>query len=324
LRSPSTARADNSPAASNGLPPVATAPDGSESRFRAWRRPTTAHLLLAPCVILIVVLVFYPMGASIYQSVHDDTPLDPANPYVGLRNYRYVADDPDFTQAVKNTGQYLIFATLASLVIGLVMALWLHSLRRARGAALALIVLPWAVPGTVVGVLWSFILNPTETGLLNAALLRLHLISTPVVWLAHPLAGILLITLTLVWQTVPIAALIMFAALESIPVQLGESARVDGAARLAEFRHITLPLLRPALAISLLSAGVSAIGIYDQIYVLAGFSPQTLSVVGKIYTYSFRDFNFGFGIAASVFVTLATVAISLFYLKVVYREVDYV
>lgn len=277
-----------------------------------------------PCLALVAVLVLYPMGTSLYQSVHNDTPLDPTNAFVGLRNYRFVVSDPDFVQAVKNTGQYLLFATISSLALGLIMAMWLHSLRRGRGAALVLVVLPWAVPGTVVGILWSFILNPTGNGLLNAVLLRTHAISAPIVWLAHPLTGILLITLTLVWQTVPIAALIIFAALEAIPSELRETARVDGANRTAEFLHVTLPLLRPALAISLLNAGILAIGIYDQVYVLAGFSPSTLSVVGKIYTYSFRDFNFGYGIAASVFVTLATVAVSLFYLKIVYREVTYV
>ncbi|MGI8867676.1 MAG: carbohydrate ABC transporter permease [Mycobacteriales bacterium] len=281
------------------------------------------HLLLAPCVILIAVLVLWPMGTSIYQSVHEDTPLDPANPFVGTRNYRFVASDPAFVQAVKNTSQYLLVATVASLIIGLAMALWLHSLRRSRGPALVLVVLPWAVPGTVVGVLWSFILNPTESGLLNSLLVRLHVVSSPVVWLAHPFTGILFITLSLVWQTVPIAALILFAGLEAIPAELAESARVDGAGVLDQFTHLTLPLLRPALAISLLNAGILAIGIYDQVYVLAGFSPDTLPVVGKIYTYSFRDFTFGYGIAASVFVTLATVVVSLFYLKVVYREVSF-
>lgn len=281
------------------------------------------HLLLAPCLVLIAMLVLYPMGTSLYQSFHEDTPLDPVNSFVGLRNYRFVIADPNFIEAVKNTSQYLLFVTIGSLFIGLGIALWLHSLKRWRGAAVVLVVLPWAVPGTVVGILWSFILNPTETGLLNALLLRLHLISAPVVWLAHPLSGILLISVTLVWETVPIAALIMFAALEAIPSELGETARIDGASRGAELRHVTLPLLRPALAISMLNAGVLAIGIYDEVYVLAGFSPQTLPVVGKIYTYSFRDFNFGYGIAASVFITLATVVLSLFYLKVVYREVAY-
>lgn len=281
------------------------------------------HLLLAPCLVLIVLLVLYPMATSLYQSFHDDTPLDPTNAFVGLRNYTFVAADPNFIQAVQNTGQYLLFTTIGSLVMGLAMALWLHSLKRGRSAALVLVVLPWAVPGTVVGTLWSFILNPTGAGLLNGLLLRMHAIGSPVVWLAQPVSGILWITLTLVWQTVPIAALILFAALRSIPAELSESARVDGAGRVSEFFRVTLPLLRPALAISMLNAGVLAIGIYDQVYVLAGFSPRTLSLVGKIYTYSFKDFNFGYGISASVFVTLLTVVVSLFYLKVVYREVSY-
>jgi multiple sugar transport system permease protein len=292
-------------------------------RGDAGRGSLRAHLLLLPCLLLIGLLVLYPMAASLYQSFHDDTPFDPANAFVGLRNYRFVAADPNFVQAVGNTGQYLLFTTLGALVLGLAMALWLHHLRRGRKVALILIMLPWAVPGTVAGVLWSFILKPTDAGLLNAFLLRLHVISAPVVWLAHPLSGVLLITLSLVWQIVPIAAFILYAALQSIPPGLTEAARVDGAGQLGEFFRITLPLLRPALAISMLNTGILAIGIYDQIYVLAGFSPQTISVVGEIYTYSFRDFSFGSGIAASVFVTVATVVVSLFYLKVVYREVAY-
>lgn len=282
------------------------------------------HLLLAPCLVLIAVLVVYPMGLSLYQSFHIDTPLDPENPFVGLQNYRVVATDPNFINAVQNTSKYLFFVTIGSLVMGMAMALWLHSLRRGRGIALVLIVLPWAVPGTVVGILWSFIFNPTDTGLLNALLMRVHLISTPVVWLAHPLSGILLISITLVWETVPIAALILFAALEAIPSELGESAVMDGAGKVSHYVHITLPLLRPALAISMLNAGVLAIGIYDEVYVLAGFAPETLPLVGKIYTYSFRDFNFGYGIAASVFVTAMTLMLSLFYLKVIYREVTFI
>lgn len=282
------------------------------------------HLLLAPCLVLIAVLVVYPMGLSLYQGFHKDTPLDPENPFVGVQNYRGVATDPNFINAVQNTSKYLLFVTIGSLVMGMAMALWLHSLRRGRGIALVLIVLPWAVPGTVVGILWSFIFNPTDTGLLNAFLMRVHLISTPVVWLAHPLSGILLISVTLVWETVPIAALILFAALEAIPSELGESAAMDGAGKVSQYVHITLPLLRPALAISMLNAGVLAIGIYDEVYVLAGFAPETLPLVGKIYTYSFRDFNFGYGIAASVFVTAMTLVLSLFYLKVVYREVTFI
>lgn len=299
-----------------------SADEPAEARRRRHWRPGV-HLLMLPCLVMIAVLVLYPMTVSLFQGFHKYSLLDPTNPWVGLANYRFVAQDPNFVRAAANTGEYLLAATAATLVIGLVMALWLHSLHRGRGLALVLTVLPWAVPGTVTGIIWSFILNPTGTGLLNAVLMRAGVLDTPVVWLGHALPAVLLITLTLVWQTAPIAALIIFAALQSIPAELDEAARVDGAGPVQYFWSITMPLLRPGLAIALLNAGVTALGIYDQIYVLAGASPATQSVVGKIYTYSFRDFHFGFGIAASVYITLATALLSLFYLKVVYREVVY-
>lgn len=303
-----------------GASASAGTPEIARSR-RPWR--PGVHLLMLPCLVMIAVLVLYPMAVSLFQGFHTYSLLDPANPWVGLANYRFVAQDPNFVRAAANTGEYLLAATAATLVIGLMMALWLNSLRRGRGLALVLIVLPWAVPGTVTGIIWSFILNPTGTGLLNSFLMRAGVMDSPVVWLGQALPAVLLITVTLVWQTAPIAVLIIFAALQSIPAELDEAARVDGAGPVQYFWSITLPLLRPGLAIALLNAGVMALGIYDQIYVLAGFSPASQSVVGKIYTYSFRDFHFGFGIAASVYITLATALLSLFYLKVVYREVTY-
>jgi ABC-type sugar transport system permease subunit len=98
---------------------------------------------------------------------------------------------------------------------------------------------------------------------------------------------------------------------------------VDGANRLKQFVSITLPLLRPAIAIVLLNGAVLAIGLFDQVYVLVGLDPSRITIAGQMYLYAFRDFNFGFGFAASVIATAITAAISLVYLKLVYREEEY-
>ena len=202
------------------------------------------------------------------------------------------------------------------------MAFWLHNVTRFRGAALTVIVLPWAVPGIVTGALWSFIFNPVN-GLLNEVLRWAGVISHPEIWLEGRVSGIFFISLSLIWQITPIAAVIFLAGLESIPPEMYEEAAVEGASRFAIFRLITLPLLRPSLAIGLLQASVLAIGVFDQVVVLAGYAPGSISMVMQVYLYAFRDLNFGLGMAASMIVTLGTLLVSLVYIKGVYREVSY-
>lgn len=286
------------------------------------RQRRVSPLLLVPAFAVIGVLVLYPLGVSLWNSLHEDNALVFSHQYVGGRNYSVAVRDPAFLQAGLNTLGYLIVVTLGALLLGLAMAFWLHNIRRFRAAALAIIVLPWAVPGIVTGALWSFIFNPVN-GLLNGVLQGLHLIHQPHIWLEGRFTGIAFISLTLIWQITPICAVIFLAGLESIPGELYEEAAVEGASAFDRLRLITLPLLRPSLAIGLLQASVLAIGIFDQIVVLAGYAPGSISVVMQLYLYAFRDFNFGVGMAASMIVTLGTLLVSLIYIKGVYREVRY-
>lgn len=267
-------------------------------------------------------LVLYPLVISLWDSLHDDNLMLPSQAFSGLRNYSLVWHDPAFLQASQNTLGYLVVITVGALLAGLGMAFWLHSLKRFRAAALTIVVLPWAVPGIVTGALWSFIYDPVN-GLLNSVLLKAHLISHPSIWLQSRAGGIFFISVAVIWQITPICAVIFLAGIESIPEELYEGAEVEGASRLMILRRITLPLLRPSLAIGLLQASVLAIGVFDQVVVLAGYSPGSISVVMQVYLYAFRDLNFGMGIAASMLVTLGTLIISLVYIKGVYREVSY-
>jgi len=289
------------------------------SRQRVAKQP---YLLVLPALAILAVLVLYPLVVSLWDSVHVDNLEIPSHAFTGASNYVHVLTDPAFTTASLNTLMYLAMATLGSLIGGMVIALWLHSLSRFRALFLIVIVLPWAVPGTVNGVLWSFIFNPTN-GLLNAILTSTHLISHNINWLQGSVSGQVFVAVSLLWQIVPIAAVIFLAGLESIPRPLYEQATVDGASGFAVFGRITLPLLRPAMAIALLNAGILGISIFDQVYVLGGYAPATISAVVQIYLYAFQDFQFGIAIAASMIVTVATLLVSLFYLKVVYREVAY-
>lgn len=281
------------------------------------------YYFVGPALIIIVPLVLYPLVISVVNSFRIDNLLH-ANDhrFIGFRNYVNVLKDPLFLHSASNTVVYLILTMAGALVIGLTMAFWLQSISRYRALFLVLIVLPWAVPGTVAGLLWSFIYNPT-TGLLNSILKTFHIINQNVVWFNGSSVGLVLIALTLLWQISPIVAIIFLAGLESIPPQLYESAEIDGSRTVTTFFHITLPLLRPALAIGLLDAGVLGIGVFDQIVVLDGYSPGTKSVVMQTYLYAFQNMNFGEGIGASIVLTIVTLVISLICLRFLYREVVY-
>lgn len=281
-----------------------------------------AYLFLLPAIAIIAVLVLYPLVVSLYDSFHMDYLESPSHAFIGGANYVHVFTDPAFRTASLNTLIYLGIATLGSLLIGMVMAVWLRGLRRSRMLFLTIVVLPWAVPGVVNGVLWSFIFNPTN-GLLNAVLLDLHVIHHSVIWLENPTSSLICIGISLLWQIAPICAVIFLAGMEAIPPVLYEQASVDGCSGIRAFSDITLPLLRPALAIGLLDAGVLGLAIFDQVYVLSGYAPASISAVIQIYLYAFQDFQFGIGIAASLVVTVVGLLLSLFYLKVVYREVSY-
>ena len=290
---------------------------------RRRRQPhKQAYLLVAPCLLIIAVLVLYPLLVSLFDSVHVDNAVVASHAFVGSRNYTTVFSDPDFQRSAKNSAVYLAFTTFGCLLAGLGIAVWLHHVRRVRSFFLVIVILPWAVPGTVTGILWSFIYSPVG-GLLNAVLQRLHLLHHDVLWLQGSWSGLAFVSLSLIWQTTPIVAVIFLAGLESIPQDLYEQAEIDGASGLKRFWTITLPLLRPSLAIGMLEASVIAISLFDQAYVLTGYAPGTTSVIQQIYLYAFREFNFGVGIAGSVIVTAATLLVSVAYLKGLYREVTY-
>jgi multiple sugar transport system permease protein len=310
------------------LPPPSGGPTRDQrrpTRSASRRRVNRLGLgLVAPAFAVIAVLVLYPSISSVIGSFQRYELTDPNRAFTGLRNYALVLTDPSFLQSLLNTAGYFVVITLAVLVMGLGMALWLQSLHGWwRGVALTIIVLPWSVPGTVAGVLWSFILNPTGAGLLNSVLQSLNLIGSYRAWLNEPVAGIAVIGLTVAWSAVPLGVVVLLAGLEGIPREIYEQSVVDGAGRTKQFASITLPLLRPALAIVLLNGAVLSIGLFDQIYVLVGLDPQKVTIAGAMYLYAFRDFNFGFGFAASVIATGITAAISLVYLRLVYREEEY-
>lgn len=272
-------------------------------------------LFVLPVALVILLLVYYPLAQGFNMSLRNlNYALGVQNDFIGLRNYLAVIKDPDNLASLVHTAGYLLVAIVFEMLGGLAFALTLNTRFRGRGWVLAITILPWALPGIVSGVLWSRIFNP-DSGILNNILFRLGIIHTYQLWFAKSFWSIVFIGLVHVWNYLPLTVLLLLAGLQTIPPDLYDSSAVDGASPFYQFRTITLPLLRPSIAIALTLITVNALGIFDQIYVLNGLALGTRSITQQIYNLTFRNLNFGQGTALAFWLSLFTLVISLGYIR---------
>lgn len=290
---------------------------------RAGSDGALPYLLVAPLVVFIGALAIYPTVLTAVEAFFRIDPLTPPTAFAGFGNFSAIFSNNQVRQSIENTGWYILFGVVLTVAIGTAIGLLLQRPFRGRGIVLAIVVLPWALPGVVEGVIWSWIYNPTF-GVLDSVLKSLHLIGSYQLFIGtHQVETIFLIALVQAWQITPLAALIVLAALQTIPDELYESAAVDGASPWRRVRSITLPLIRPALAIATVEALVMSLNIFDQVYVLNANATTGASIMSTTYFITFQDLNFGQGYALSLLATVATVLISVGVVKLLYRKVDY-
>jgi multiple sugar transport system permease protein len=280
------------------------------------------YVLISPLVVFIGALSFVPTLDTTVEAFFRVMPLDPPTQFTGLGNFRALFANSAILTSWVNTAVYVVIGVVLSVVLGTAIAVALRRRFRFRGVILALVVLPWALPAVVEAVIWSWIYNPTF-GVMDSALHSLHVIGGYHLWLGlDRWLTILLIEIVQVWQITPLSALVILAALQSIQPDLYEAARVDGASALASFRRISLPLIRPAIAVASVEALVLSLNIFDQVYILNGIAPLGSSVMLQTYVTTFEDLNFGGGYALSLLMTVATAVLSMAALALIYRRTE--
>ena len=287
--------------------------------LRAHETAAVGLLMIVPAVTAVGGLIVYPLVRGFQQSIESSGQYGQPQRYVGLRNYRQVLDDPTAVGAIRHTVEYVALAVSLELLLGVVVAVTLRRLFPGRGVVLAILVLPWALPSVVSGVLWRRIFDP-DNGLLNSALLKLHVIHEPHVWLAGGRWAIAFITLVHVWGVLPLVSLILLAGLTSIPEELYNASSVDGAGAWRQFRHITLPLLRPSLAVAATIGTLLAIAIFDEVYVLNGTALNTRSVLIQVYNTTFVEADFAHGMALAFLLAGATALLGSAYVLALRRS----
>ena len=291
-------------------------------RIAAGRRIGARHLpgrdarlgllLIAPIVVVMGALVLLPLVLTAWDSLYRIDPMRAGTPFIGAANYINLASDPEVRAAAANTMWIVLLAVILETVGGVAVALLLQSMGPIRKWLLAAIILPWAMPSVVNSLIWSWMFNPSY-GVLNAILHGLGLIPAGYVWSNDRTAALLLITIVHVWKMMPMTAVIMLAALQTIPTHLYEAAKIDGAGPVRTFFSITLPMTMGALAIAMTQSTVSAFNLFDEAWILGGASLDTRTLLIQVYMSAFQNLHMSYGMALSILVLIASLAVSLIY-----------
>jgi multiple sugar transport system permease protein len=239
--------------------------------------------------------------------------------FVGFRNYQLLARDPQFFTAFKNTLYFMLLTAPALVILGLLLALLVNQPLRGRLAARTIVLTPYVVMSTVVGVVWLWIFNK-DVGILNYYLGYLGL--QPIPWLSSPSAAMPAVALTTLWWQVGFNMVIFLAGLQDIPQELEEAARVDGATELGVFRWITLPLLAPTTFVVVMLTLINTFQVFDQIYVMTGGGPSlaTLTLIQYLYYQAFQFFKLGYGSAVAYIVLVVLIVLALLQRRIFQEE----
>lgn len=281
------------------------------------------YLLLAPMILVMGALVFYPIAATFSYSLKKWKPTEPGDiRFIGLDNYVKVLTSDSFWYSMQNTVFILIFVVVFTTVLGFLVASFLNIQVRFSGVLLALAVLPWALPPFVNGILWRFVFY-SGYGFLNKLLIGMGLVEQPIEFLASRWSLLLVVSIVVVWRSVPFMALVCLAGRQSIPTGLYEAARIDGGSRWQIFRRITLPLMLPFVGVGVTSASVTAINVFDEIVSLSGYSDLGKNILMESYLTTFTFLDFGEGSAVTYIVMFFALILGIFYLKSLAKEVSY-
>lgn len=277
-----------------------------------------AWLLVSPALLVTAAVALFPLAWTVWESLHHHDLRMPwlGRPFVGLANYVEILGDARFWGAMLHTLFFTAVTVALELGLGLFLALAMNQAFRGRGLVRAAVLVPWAIPTVVAALLWRFLFD-TQAGIANAALTGLGVLDEPIVWFVRAATAWVPVILADVWKTTPFVALLLLAGLQGIDPALYEAAAVDGAGVWRRLWSVTLPLLKPALAVSLVFRTLDAFRVFDLIYVLTGGGPGTATEPIALYAFNalFSNLRFGYGAALSVIVFLVTFLLALLYLK---------
>src|SRR5256886_2215467 len=297
-------------------------------RIRSQER--TAYLALLPVLLLLAVFVYYPSISTGLLSLTNSNPriqgLEGHPSFIGLRNYWQTLASSEFQGSVWRTLIIVALVLPLELAIGLGAAMILNEQFRGRAVLRTIAIVPWMLPPLVNGFTWSWILNG-DYGALNGLLYQLHLVTGYHHWLASPSAQLFWVAVAQVWTRFPFAMVVLLAALQSIPQDVVEAARVDGARPAQIFRSVTFPMLLPAFTVALAVEFIVTFQIFDVIWSLTAggaagqvINPFTKAVMILNYEVVFRNLDLGLGSALAYLILLLSMGGGYVVVRMLYER----
>ncbi|MDQ0393177.1 carbohydrate ABC transporter permease [Labrys monachus] len=274
----------------------------SQRRGRRFRLAVEPWLYAAPSIILIAAIMLVPLAIGMSYAFRDIQLLDPASgDYIGLDHFTDLWDDPNFWNALSNTIWWTVLSVAFQFFLGLILALLLNRPFPGRSAVQALVFLPWAVPSFLSGLNWAWMLNPV-VGPVPHWLVSLGLMSTPDNILSSPTHALWGPIIANVWWGFPFFAIMLLAALQSIPQDIYEAAEIDGAGPIQRFFSITVPFLAPTVAITVLLRAVWIANAADLIVVMTRGGPadSTQILASYVFLQAFQHLDFGYASAIAL------------------------
>jgi multiple sugar transport system permease protein len=287
------------------------APTPQRRRSRGLSERRLAFAMVSPSMLLIALVAAYPIIYAIWLSLHEySVRVAGLSRWAGLNNYSEALSNPDFWDAMRTTLVFSVVSVTFELLIGLAMALCMHEAFKGQGLLRTVVLVPWAVLTVVTAIMWRTIFESPQ-GFVN------NILGGDTVWLGQEPHALIVIIIADVWKTAPFMALLILAGLQTIPGEIYEAARVDGATKWQRFVKITLPLLKPAILVALIFRTLDALRIFDLPYVLTkgAHGTTTLSLIAQ-QTFA-ENLIYGLGAAYSVLTFITVMIVAFVYIRTV-------
>lgn len=275
----------------------------------------TAWLFLAPMICVLLCVALWPLWRT-FSFAFTDANLSNITDYswIGFENFYSEFDgeqygvlvDPDWWRSVRNTLVFTLISVSMETILGLIVALVLHQKFFGRGVVRAAVLVPWAIPTIVSAKIWAWMLHD-QFGLINDALLSLGLIAQPIAWTVDIDLSLFVVVCVDVWKTTPFMALLILAALQMLPTDCYQAAKIDGIPPWRVFLKITLPMIWPALMVAVIFRALDALRVFDLIYVLTPNSRETMSmsVYARQNLVDFQEIGYGSAASSLLFMIIA-------------------
>ncbi len=282
-----------------------------------------AFILVLPALLIVIFLYVYPLSYSFVISFFRSDIRYPGIEFLGFKNYIEIFKRPDLLISFWRTILFTVMSVSLEMVVGIAIAVAFNERFRGRGIARSVILIPWAIPPVVNGIIWNWLVHP-KIGVLNFLLFKLHLIDRYKTWLADPRWALNIIIIADAWKWTPLVVLLVLAGLQAIPDVLYDAAKVDGAGKIRTFFTITLPLLRWPILITLILRTVEAVRIFDIIFIMTRGGPANRTKLTTLYVWevAFKHHRMGFGSALAYLVALLIILFVILYFRTVKREIE--